>query len=80
MSLVFGDAISRIIYWNFSISRDWHPLEGLHSGDSAAERDRGLLVRLPAEQELKDASQANGQGHGGPTEGRAGAHRDAKGR
>ena len=55
-------------------------MERLHSGDTAAERDRGLLVRLPAEQELKDAPEADGQGYGGAAEGGTGADGNAKGK
>lgn len=54
-------------------------MEGLYSGDVAAQRDRRLLVWLPAEQELKDALEAHGQGYGGTAEGGTGTDGNAKG-
>lgn len=54
-------------------------MEGLHPRDAATERDRGLLVRLSAEQEFKDASEADGEGYGGIAKGRTGVARNAKG-
>lgn len=59
--------------------RNWNTVEGLYSGHPVAERDRGLLVRLPAEQELKDTFAADGKGYGGTAEGGDGTARDAKG-